>query len=63
MCAEAIDSSLEEIMAINVAKLTTRYPEGYTQEKALVRDKKAERTSMEIVEKEYESKRSEVSRI
>ena len=52
MCTEAIGSSLEEIMAINVVKLTTRYPEGYTKEKALVRDKQAERIAMEIMEKE-----------
>lgn len=53
MLLEATDSSLEEIMAINVAKLTTRYPNGYTRDKALVRDKAAERRAMEEVEKEY----------
>jgi hypothetical protein len=40
-------------MAINIAKLTTRYPNGYTRDKALVRDKAAERRAMEEVEKEY----------
>lgn len=53
MCAEAVGSSIEEIMAINIAKLTTRYPNGYTRDKALVRDKMAERIAMEKVEKEY----------
>lgn len=46
-------SSLEEIMVMNIAKLSIRYPEGYTQEKALSRDKKAEREAMERVEKVY----------
>jgi NTP pyrophosphatase (non-canonical NTP hydrolase) len=53
MLVGAVDSSLEEIMAINIAKLTTRYPEGYTRDKALIRDKVAERKAMEEVEKEY----------
>jgi len=53
MLIEATGSSLEEIMAINIAKLTTRYPDGYTRDKALVRDKVAERKAMEKVEKEY----------
>jgi len=44
---EAIGTSFDEIMRINIAKLRTRYPNGYTQDKALVRDKKLERRRME----------------
>ena len=46
-------SSLEEIMAMNIAKLTTRYPEGYTKDKAIFRDKEAERKAMKNIERKY----------
>lgn len=52
--AECINSSLGEIMAINVAKLSTRYPNGYSHDKAIVRDKEAELKAMKNVEKQYE---------
>jgi len=47
-------SSLEEIMEINIAKLTSRYPEGYARDKALVRNEDAEKVAMQEVEKKYE---------
>ena len=39
--------SLDEIIYTNVAKLETRYPEKFTQEKALNRDLDAERSILE----------------
>ena len=39
--------SMEEILDKNIAKLETRYPEKFTQEKALNRDLDAERNILE----------------
>lgn len=51
MILDELDSSVEEIMCINMAKLKTRYPEGYTHDKAITgnRDKEAERRNVEAV--------------
>ncbi len=39
--------SMEDIMDVNIKKLETRYPEKFTEEKALVRDLDAERQVLE----------------
>lgn len=46
-----LNSSIEELMHINMAKLGSRYPEGYTHDKAITgnRDKEAERAAVEKV--------------
>lgn len=38
--------SLEDIQAANIAKLTRRYPEAFSEDKALVRDLDAERDAL-----------------
>jgi len=49
MIIDEYDSSIEEVMCINMAKLRTRYPEGYTHAKAITgnRDKEAEKANVE----------------
>lgn len=47
IAASALKVSLEEIMDKNVAKLKARYPERFTQEKAVTRDLLAERDALE----------------
>lgn len=46
-----LDSSIEEIMCVNMAKLSARYPNGYSHDKAIthLRDKKAEMVAVEAV--------------
>lgn len=55
------DSSVEEVMCINMAKLGSRYPDGYTHDKAIThqRDKKAERVAIDAVIAEFVEKRKE----
>jgi NTP pyrophosphatase (non-canonical NTP hydrolase) len=43
----AIGVDLGEVMALNIKKLRTRYPERFTEEKAVVRDLDAERKILE----------------
>jgi NTP pyrophosphatase (non-canonical NTP hydrolase) len=45
-----IGTSFEEVLKINIAKLRTRYPNGYTQQNALIRDLKLERLNMNKVD-------------
>lgn len=49
------DSSVEEVMRINMAKLDSRYPNGYSHDKAIThqRDKKAERAAVEAVVEKF----------
>jgi NTP pyrophosphatase (non-canonical NTP hydrolase) len=54
MVLNYLDSSMEEVMAINSAKLKTRYPYGFNQNMAIVRNKEAENLAIKNVEKEYE---------
>lgn len=44
---DAIDSSFEEIMEMNIAKLRARYPDKFTEEKAIDRDLDTERKALE----------------
>jgi hypothetical protein len=44
--ASMCDSSIEEAMAKNIAKLQARYPDKFTQEAALNRDLDAEKAAM-----------------
>lgn len=48
---DRLDSSTKEIMCINIAKLSARYPDGYSHDKAIThhRDKKAERAAVDRV--------------
>jgi len=48
---DVFDSSLEEVVRINMAKLGSRYPDGYTHDKAIThhRDKKAERAAIDKI--------------
>lgn len=54
------DSSIDEIMVINIAKLGARYPAGYSHDKAIThkRDKRKERVAIELALKKYRSKDS-----
>lgn len=45
--AAALDVSMEQIQTINIAKLTKRFPEKFTEEKALNRDLDGERKTLE----------------
>jgi len=56
----AQNSSIEELRDINIAKLTTRYSEGFTAEEGAThgRDKKAERAAVDKVVAEYVELRS-----
>lgn len=51
MILDRFDSSIEEVMCINMAKLGSRYPDGYAHDKAIthLRDKKAERATVDKV--------------
>lgn len=51
MILDVLDSSIEEVMCINLAKLGSRYPNGYSHDKAIthLRDKKAERAAVDSV--------------
>lgn len=51
MILTKLDSSIEELMVINMAKLGSRYPYGYSHDKAIThqRDKRAERKAVESV--------------
>jgi len=51
MIIDRLDSSVEEVMCINMAKLKTRYPNGYAHDKAIthLRDKEAERAAINAV--------------
>lgn len=51
LIVETFESSLEEVICINMAKLGSRYPEGYSHDKAIthLRDKKAERAAVDRV--------------
>lgn len=51
MILDRLHSSIDEIMCINIAKLESRYPDGYTHDKAIThqRDKKAERVAVDAV--------------
>lgn len=44
---DALGSSFEEARDRNIAKLRKRYPDGFTEEDALVRDLEAERAELE----------------
>ncbi len=44
---EYVGSTFEEAMDKNIQKLETRFPEGFTKDKALNRDLKTERTGLE----------------
>lgn len=46
MC-DILGVTLEQVMAINIAKLTKRYPEKFTEEAALNRDLDGERKILE----------------
>jgi len=47
----AQNSSIEELMQINMAKLGARYPNGYSHDKAIThcRDKKVERAAVDAI--------------
>lgn len=47
LLAKSQGSTMEEMMQMNIKKLATRFPEGYSNEMALVRDQKAERDVLE----------------
>lgn len=51
MILDVLDSSIEETICINIAKLHSRYPEGYSHDKAIthLRDKKAEKAAVDAV--------------
>ena len=53
MVIQYMGSSMEEILAINLAKLNTRYPNGYNHGDAKVRDKEAEKIAIKKVENKY----------
>jgi len=53
MVCQNIGSSLEELMFINMAKLNTRYKNGYNNVDAIQRDKLAELKAMEKAELEF----------
>lgn len=59
MILDRLDSSIEEIMHINIAKLSCRYPNGYSHDKAIThqRDKKAERAAVDAVVKTFNAMR------
>lgn len=44
----AYDFTVAQALKANVAKLSTRYPDKYSDEYALIRDKEAERHAMEV---------------
>lgn len=44
---KAFDFTIEQALRANIAKLSARYPDKYSDEHALVRDKEAERSAME----------------
>lgn len=39
LCAQALDTTFEEIMELNIAKLQTRYPDGFDTERSIHREK------------------------
>lgn len=56
--ANLFDSSIDEIIVINMAKLKARYPNGYSHDKAIThkRDKKKERAEIIAALKKYRSR-------
>jgi len=48
-----LGSSMEEIMDMNMAKLNVRYPDGYSDKRAIVRNKVNEITAMKSVEEDH----------
>jgi len=55
--AQACDSSLEELMELIIAKHKVRYPNGnFNAENAIRRNKIAELTAMEKIERKYNDK-------
>jgi len=49
MATNILEISIDKLIDVNVAKLTARYPNGYTDSKALNRDIEDERKAMEEV--------------
>ncbi|CAM0048885.1 MazG-like pyrophosphatase [Vibrio phage K404] len=47
LLAKSQHSTMEEMMQMNIKKLATRFPDGYSDELGLVRDQKAEREVLE----------------
>jgi NTP pyrophosphatase (non-canonical NTP hydrolase) len=47
LALDAVDCTMEQCMARNIAKLQKRFPERFTEEQALVRDLDAERAALE----------------
>ncbi len=62
MILRKLDSSFEEVIAINMAKLGSRYPNGYSHDKAIThqRDKEAERMAVETVIATFALRRDDV---
>jgi NTP pyrophosphatase (non-canonical NTP hydrolase) len=46
LALDELGSSFEEVMQMNVAKLRVRYPEGFTKDKSVNRNKEAEASAM-----------------
>jgi len=62
---DILDSSFEEIILVNLAKLNVRYPNGYSHDKAIThhRDKKGERVAIENALRRRMTKKKEVDEI